>query len=150
MIPMMNIVAWSRVVPWVDLRQAEQDLKRSGSLLIRKRVFGTETHQRLHDPGSFPSHRKRQHSSHRAPIRGKVGAGGLAPAEPHSTGALRRPTRPHPAACSRPGNAECWGVHHPAHRARRTLTPVGTVPRHRRKSGRAGGPSLASRSRMDD
>jgi len=26
MIPMMNIVAWSSVVPWVDLRQVEQDL----------------------------------------------------------------------------------------------------------------------------
>jgi predicted nucleotidyltransferase component of viral defense system len=26
MIPMMNIVAWGRVVPWVDLRQVEQDL----------------------------------------------------------------------------------------------------------------------------
>jgi predicted nucleotidyltransferase component of viral defense system len=26
MIPMMNIVAWSRVVPWVDMRQVEQDL----------------------------------------------------------------------------------------------------------------------------
>jgi predicted nucleotidyltransferase component of viral defense system len=26
MIPMMNIVAWSRAVPWVDLRQVEQDL----------------------------------------------------------------------------------------------------------------------------
>jgi predicted nucleotidyltransferase component of viral defense system len=25
-IPMMNIVAWSNVVPWVDLRQVEQDL----------------------------------------------------------------------------------------------------------------------------
>lgn len=26
MIPMMNIVAWSNVVPWADLRQVEQDL----------------------------------------------------------------------------------------------------------------------------
>src|SRR5271165_6623531 len=26
MIPMMNIVAWSNVVPWVDMRQVEQDL----------------------------------------------------------------------------------------------------------------------------
>jgi hypothetical protein len=26
MIPIMNIVGWSRVVPWVDLRQVEQDL----------------------------------------------------------------------------------------------------------------------------
>ena len=26
MIPMMNIIAWGRVVPWVDLRQVEQDL----------------------------------------------------------------------------------------------------------------------------
>ena len=26
MIPMMNIIAWGRVVPWVELRQAEQDL----------------------------------------------------------------------------------------------------------------------------
>jgi Nucleotidyl transferase AbiEii toxin, Type IV TA system len=26
MIPMMNIVAWSRVAPWGDLRQVEQDL----------------------------------------------------------------------------------------------------------------------------
>ena len=26
MIPMMNIIAWSRVVPWVDMRQVEQDL----------------------------------------------------------------------------------------------------------------------------
>src|ERR1700681_3826989 len=26
MIPMMNIVAWSSVVPWVDMRQGEQDL----------------------------------------------------------------------------------------------------------------------------
>ena len=26
MIPMMNIVAWSSVVPWVDMRQVEQDL----------------------------------------------------------------------------------------------------------------------------
>jgi predicted nucleotidyltransferase component of viral defense system len=26
MIPMMHIVAWSRVVPWGDLRQVEQDL----------------------------------------------------------------------------------------------------------------------------
>jgi predicted nucleotidyltransferase component of viral defense system len=26
MIPMMNIVAWSRVVPWVEMRQVEQDL----------------------------------------------------------------------------------------------------------------------------
>jgi len=26
MIPMMNIIAWSNVVPWVDLRQVEQDL----------------------------------------------------------------------------------------------------------------------------
>jgi predicted nucleotidyltransferase component of viral defense system len=26
MIPTMNIVAWSRVVPWVDMRQVEQDL----------------------------------------------------------------------------------------------------------------------------
>jgi predicted nucleotidyltransferase component of viral defense system len=26
MIPMMNVVAWGRVVPWVDLRQVEQDL----------------------------------------------------------------------------------------------------------------------------
>ena len=26
MIPMMNIVAWSSVVPWVDIRQVEQDL----------------------------------------------------------------------------------------------------------------------------
>ncbi len=26
MIPMMNIVAWSNVVPWVELRQVEQDL----------------------------------------------------------------------------------------------------------------------------
>jgi hypothetical protein len=26
MIPIMNIVAWSRVVPWVDMRQVEQDL----------------------------------------------------------------------------------------------------------------------------
>jgi len=25
-IPMMNIVAWSSVVPWVDMRQVEQDL----------------------------------------------------------------------------------------------------------------------------
>ncbi len=26
MIPMMNIIAWSSVVPWVDMRQVEQDL----------------------------------------------------------------------------------------------------------------------------
>jgi hypothetical protein len=26
MIPMMNVIAWGRVVPWVDLRQVEQDL----------------------------------------------------------------------------------------------------------------------------
>jgi predicted nucleotidyltransferase component of viral defense system len=26
MIPVMNLVAWSSVVPWVDLRQVEQDL----------------------------------------------------------------------------------------------------------------------------
>ena len=26
MIPMMNIVAWSHVVPWVEMRQVEQDL----------------------------------------------------------------------------------------------------------------------------
>jgi len=26
MIPMMNVVAWGRVVPWVSLRQVEQDL----------------------------------------------------------------------------------------------------------------------------
>jgi hypothetical protein len=26
MIPIMNTVGWSRVVPWVDLRQVEQDL----------------------------------------------------------------------------------------------------------------------------
>ena len=26
MIPMMNIVAWGRIVPWVELRQVEQDL----------------------------------------------------------------------------------------------------------------------------
>jgi hypothetical protein len=26
MIPMMNLVAWSNVVPWADMRQVEQDL----------------------------------------------------------------------------------------------------------------------------
>jgi Nucleotidyl transferase AbiEii toxin, Type IV TA system len=26
MIPMMNIIAWSNVVPWAELRQVEQDL----------------------------------------------------------------------------------------------------------------------------
>jgi hypothetical protein len=26
MIPMMNIVAWGRTVPWVEQRQVEQDL----------------------------------------------------------------------------------------------------------------------------
>lgn len=26
MIPMMNIVAWSRVTPWAEMRQVEQDL----------------------------------------------------------------------------------------------------------------------------
>ena len=26
MIPMMNIIAWSNVVPWAEQRQVEQDL----------------------------------------------------------------------------------------------------------------------------
>src|SRR5271157_5351599 len=33
MIPMMNIVAWSSVVPWVDMRQVEQDLIISRSIV---------------------------------------------------------------------------------------------------------------------
>ena len=33
MIPRMNIIAWGNVVPWVDLRQLEQDLVISRALV---------------------------------------------------------------------------------------------------------------------
>jgi len=42
MIPMMNIVAWSNVVPWVDLRQVEQDLIISRAIEERPPEEGTE------------------------------------------------------------------------------------------------------------
>jgi hypothetical protein len=59
MIPMMNIVAWSSVVPWVDMRQVEQDLIISRDIMdIFSHVFlrgqlrfrgGTALHK-LHFP----------------------------------------------------------------------------------------------------
>jgi hypothetical protein len=33
MIPMMNLVAWSNVVPWPELRQVEQDLIMSRTIV---------------------------------------------------------------------------------------------------------------------
>lgn len=33
MIPMMNIIAWSNVVPWAEQRQVEQDLIISGAIV---------------------------------------------------------------------------------------------------------------------
>jgi Nucleotidyl transferase AbiEii toxin, Type IV TA system len=62
MIPMMNIVAWSSVVPWVDMRQVEQDLIISRAIVDifsdaflhgQLRVRGGTTLHKLHFPVSM-------------------------------------------------------------------------------------------------
>jgi hypothetical protein len=59
MIPMMNIVAWSNVVPWAELRQVEQDLTISRAIIelfpnsflaSRLRFRGGTVLKRLHFP----------------------------------------------------------------------------------------------------
>src|SRR5690348_10607670 len=47
MIPLMNIVAWSRVVPWAETRQVEQDL------IISRAIVHLFSDPFLHGPPRF-------------------------------------------------------------------------------------------------